>query len=174
MYTPQYLIRLNSEQFNDTVVCLGTQLLNIVDCIKDYLPEHNWYISDILINNSTEEILSFEPPNLKKIGNLKNFKEFVSQVDQFIWGVFIAVEAENSVSENLEAYTEDIEFRNLDIDGVILEIRAFDTTFFQICSEDLGIIKRLAQKYQLSQIITSSGQIIDLPSSPHINPDNEQ
>ncbi|MES2273048.1 MAG: hypothetical protein V4487_02520 [Chlamydiota bacterium] len=48
---------------------------------------------------------------------------------------------------NSEISTEDEQFRALDFNGILIEIRAFDTSFFEIYSEDEGVIKKISNKF---------------------------
>lgn len=45
------------------------------------------------------------------------------------------------------AGTEDEPFRSLDLNGVLIEIRAFDTSYFEIYSENKILMERLAELY---------------------------
>lgn len=59
----------------------------------------------------------------------------------------IANEIKNEKLEKIEICTEDEAFRILNLNEVYLEIRTFDTSFFEIFSEDEGIIKMLSDKF---------------------------
>lgn len=50
---------------------------------------------------------------------------------------------------SVELETEDETFRSIACDGILLEIRTFDTTYFGIYSEDYELIKKLSQLYKV-------------------------
>lgn len=91
---------------------------------------------------------------LRKIGTDESFIKLSSQIDQFLSGVFFAIDnnCKNLKTEQLEVRTEDEQFRCLPIEEVLIEIRAFDTSFFEIYTEDEKIIKELAKKFDVSNI----------------------
>lgn len=47
---------------------------------------------------------------------------------------------------NVKLETEDEPFRAINCSGVIMELRTFDTSYFEIYSENLKIIEKLAQR----------------------------
>jgi len=50
----------------------------------------------------------------------------------------------------VELETEDKPFRSIDSDGILMEIRAFDTTYFGIYAEDLELITKISKQYGIS------------------------
>ena len=115
------------------------------------LPSHVWYVADIDAFSEIPNRLGLNSSFLKEINGDTRLMQICSQIDQFLSGVFIAVDAEFSVKDInvLEVGTEDEKFRALPINGVLLEIRAFDTSFFVIYSEKENIIKDLANKFKV-------------------------
>jgi len=76
----------------------------------------------------------------------------LSDEPQFIWGVFLCIDKKYS-SQNVigvELETEDKPFRSIDSDGILMEIRAFDTTYFGIYAEDLELITKISKQYGIS------------------------
>lgn len=138
MYKPKFLITLKAKDFYpDNFVCLGSQLITIVRHLQPLLTPHIWFAADI------------DTFILKKIGDDEAMIKMCSEVDQFLSGDFCAIEnqyAEQNLS-SLEVATEDEQFRPIDINGVLIEIRAVDTSYFEIYSEDRDLIRGIAKKF---------------------------
>lgn len=87
--------------------------------------------------------------SLKKIGAISNLQKIAQEMDQFLSGVFLAIRKDTLVKNKILLGTEDSEFRQLEIDGVIIEIRAFDTAYFEIYSDDYTLIKSISDHYHM-------------------------
>ena len=152
MFNPKYRVLLTSKCFpKDKVVCLGTQLISIIKSIKDFLPPHVWYGADVEAagKGAKKHNLNNIQPNI--IGNDLQFIDYCAEIEQFIWGVFLCVD-DNFSSQNihgLELETEDESFRSIACDGILVEIRTFDTTYFEIYSEDIEFMKKISQLYKV-------------------------
>lgn len=135
----------------DKVVCLGTQLSLIVSFTKDFLPRHLWYGAGVDAVGKGAKAYNVHDIQLNLIGDDFRFAEYCSQIEQFIWGVFLCIDSafasQNIQGVELEA--EDKSFRSIPCEGVLLEIRAFDTSYFEIYSEDVGLMKKLSEKYNV-------------------------
>jgi hypothetical protein len=152
MFYPNYLIRLKKQHFDDKsqAVCLGPQLLQILNCIEQSLSLCFWYGADMDSTFFTEDtdMLNFTDYLLKKIGDIAQLKKLVSQIDQFLSGVFIAISKDVLIVDNtIDLATLDPEFRSLDIEGVMIEIRAFDTSYLEIYSNHYELMKRIANQF---------------------------
>ncbi len=150
MFSPKYRILITSKIFpQDKVVCLGTQLISIVNSIKDFLPQHVWYGADIeAVGKGARKYNNIQ---LNIIGTDSQLIKYCSEVEQFIWGEFLCIDT-NFSSQNfqrIELETEDPSFRSINCNGVLLEIRTFDTTYFGIYSEDVELIKQLSKIYNV-------------------------
>lgn len=88
---------------------------------------------------------------LSEIGSDEALIKLSSQINQFLSGVFLAIN-KNTINlkiEQLKVGTEDEQFRSLPLEGILIEIRAFDTSLFEIYTEDKKIIKELTQKFNI-------------------------
>jgi hypothetical protein len=162
MFNPKYRILLRSECFPpDEFICLGTQLISIVDSIKEFLPQHIWYGADVEATGNWANLeaagkdlweYNLNSFQLNVIGTDSQFIEYCSLVQQFIWGEFLCIDSNFSSQniQNVELGTEGEQFRPITCDGVLLEIRAFDTTFFEIFAEDIELIKKLSKIYNVT------------------------
>lgn len=154
IFKPKFTIQLEPKNFPPgQVVCLGSQLIAIVNCIKHTLAPHTWYGADIIAVGKEIKKHNLSRVFLKEIGTDLSMIELCSGTDQFLSGVFLAIRNEfsNQKLDNIEADTEDEEFRPLNIGGVLIEIRAFDTSFFEIFSEDELLIKKISDTFGLSR-----------------------
>ena len=151
MFKPKYLIRLSKNNFSlNDFACQGKQLEDILNFIKNLLPTHIWFGSDIWTNSNRYLNDNFESFKLKKIGDLTTLICLASQTSQFMNGIFVAIKKEEASLEasfDLELDTEDEEFRIIDLTGIIMEIRAFDTSYFEIYSENMDLIQKIASHY---------------------------
>ncbi len=151
MFNANYLTSLLKINFNSDIVCSGTQLVEIVEFLESFLPSIVWYGADISIISNTD--IFFVDDRLSdlipiKIGDSGELKKQSSKVSQFLSGVFIARKNEILWPENIQIGTENLTFRSLEINDIILEIRAFDTTYFEIYSDDYELIKKISTHYR--------------------------
>ncbi len=163
MFNPKYRILLMSECFSrDRVVCLGTQLISIVNSIKDFLPQHVWYGADIDAVGKGAWKYNLNRFQLKLIGSDLQFIEYCSEIEQFIWGEFLCIDCNSSSQniQNVELETEDEPFRPIDCTGVLMEIRAFDTTYFEIYSQDIELMQKISKIYSVDIENTLSHKIL--------------
>src|ERR1700689_580017 len=139
MFEPKYLICLNKTVFfPEQVVCLGSQLKSIIKNISELIEAHVWFCADIDAFSPIPKKLGIDLFRLKKIGNNSSMINLCENIDQFLSGVFIAIREENEKLQcpDLRVGTEDEQFRSLNLEGVIIEIRAFDTSYFELYSDD--------------------------------------
>lgn len=152
MFNPKYRILLTSQRFpKDGVVGLGSQLISIINSIQRYMPPHFWYGADVEAVGRGARKHCLNNIQLKKIGSDEQFIEYCSEIDQFIWGVFLCID-KNFLYENIQSIeleTEDEPYRSIDAKGILMEIRAFDTTFFGIYTENVELITKLSEIYNI-------------------------
>ena len=152
MFNPKYRILVTSKCFpKDKAIGLGTQLILLLDSVKNYLPSHIWYGADVEGVGKNIENRNLSDVQISLIGSDLQFIEYCSGIEQFIWGVFLCVDKKFS-SQNIvgiELETEDEPFRSVNFNGVLMEIRAFDTTYFEIYSEDFDLISKISSIYNV-------------------------
>ncbi|MEX0961297.1 MAG: hypothetical protein WDZ28_00360 [Simkaniaceae bacterium] len=151
MFEPKYLIRLDTKVFsNAQAICLGSQLLSIIKNLSELIEPHIWLCADIDAISSIPQKLGIESFQLKKIGDDSSLINLCENIDQFLSGIFVAIIKKNQANLNdldLCTRTEDEPFRSLDLDDVLIEIRAFDTSYFEIYSENKPLMEKLAELY---------------------------
>jgi hypothetical protein len=153
MFNPKYRILITSKCFpKDGVISLGTQLISIVSSIEHYLMPHLWYGADVDAVGKGARKYGLNNIQLNKIGSDLQFIEYCSEIEQFIWGVFLCID-KNFSSQNfqgIELETEDEPFRPINAKGIVMEIRTFDTTYFELYSEDEVLINELSKMYDVN------------------------
>lgn len=135
----------------NTVACLGLQLQGILGVITQEYPDLIWYVADINAVQVMPDDITRSDPAPKYIGSKERIIDFAGLFDQFLTGVFLAVPMESHTRMPNQMYvTEDLPFRK--IDPAVLEIRAFDTSYFEIYSTEKHILTRLSLVYHVSII----------------------
>lgn len=140
------VIRLTGEHFNsERFSCTGEQLGIILDRLKPLIKSCDWYIADLEnIPGPTNSLYESHKPVL--IGSTEALLDFTRTVSQFSSGIFLAVPNINSVVHwERSFWTDDEPFQELD--EAFLEIRAFDTSYFEIYAERADLIRDLANSF---------------------------
>ncbi len=151
MFEPKYLICLDEKVFShDQVVCLGSQLKSIIQNLIELIEPLVWFCADVDAISPIPEKLGIDSFQLRKIGDSHSLINLCENIDQFLSGVFIAIKEKNHNFKWTDLYigTEDEQFRSLNLDGVLIEIRAFDTAYFELYSDDSILMKKLSQMYE--------------------------
>lgn len=152
MFEPKYLIRLDTQAFShDQAVCLGSQLNSIIKNLSELIEPHIWFGADVDAISPMPKKLGINSFQLRKIGDRHSLINLCENIDQFLSGVFIAVKEKNQNFKCLELRvgTEDEQFRSLNLDGILIEIRAFDTSYFEVYSDNLILMERLSKIYKI-------------------------
>ncbi len=155
MFNPKYQVSLKTECFpRDTFICLGTQLISIINALKDFLPKHVWYGADVAATGKgamKTNINGFQP---NPIGTDLDFIQYCTGINQFIWGVFLCIDSSylSQNIKNVELETEDEPFRPIDWNGILLEIRTFDTSYFEIYSETEEITQIISKQFNFTEL----------------------
>jgi hypothetical protein len=144
------ILRLRGEDIDGrNVCCLGSQLAQIVAAVEKYLGVVNWYAADVevvgpssLAQGSTSEF----------VGGSDKLISVAGGIDQFLRGVFLAVSAEKAKPKFREFIdTEDPV--DVDLGDALVEIRAFDTTFFEILTPDKTFAGILSGAFHVTPVL---------------------
>lgn len=152
MFEPKYLIRLDKKAFvHDQVVCLGSQLKSIIKDLSELIEPHVWFGADVDAISPMPKKLGVDSFQLRKIGDSHFLVNLCENIDQFLSGIFIAVKEQNQnvKCSELRVGTEDEQFRSLNLDGILIEIRAFDTSYFEIYSDNPILMEKLSKIYKI-------------------------
>lgn len=147
MNSPQlYVVRLTGTQLKgESTCCSGEQLRELLHQLKSWVNDCVWHVSDVKTNNSVESLVSGELQKQRLSTDFLN--ELCSQVDQFLSGIFLAVPAKIDMPHlNPGLVTEDEP--TVDLGDAILEIRAFDTSYFELYTADNKLAEWLKNFYQ--------------------------
>lgn len=150
MNTPKFLIKIQYVNGN----CLGKQLVSILEVLNP-LFKPTWYVADVEINGPMHFKFGLEGWIPKRLGNTLEVIKLAQGVDQFLSGVFFALPMDVGPTWNREFATEDDLFR--DLEEAILEIRAFDTSYFEIYTSDLQIIETLQKYFPNESVLLEKG-----------------
>lgn len=153
MFNPKYRISLTKKCFpEDKVVCLGHQLISIVNALKDFLPKHMWYGANVDAVGKGAMRANVNDIQLSLVGTDFEFIQYCAEIDQFIWGFFVCMDNRFLAQsiEGVELGTEDPAFRSIDCNGILLEMRTFDASYFEIYSEEKEIINIISKKFNFS------------------------
>lgn len=152
MFDPKYRLLIPPESFpEDQCICLGSQLISVIDVLKKILPAHMWYGADVQSVGKKRVNLNLSGFQLKSIGSDEQFISYCLNISQFIWGVFVCV-SKVCLPSNVELGTEDEPFRSIPCNGVLIEIRMFDTSYIEIYSEDVNMLKKISANFMKSRI----------------------
>ena len=152
MFEPKYLLHLDKKAFShEQVVCLGSQLKSIIKNLSELIEPHVWFGADVDAISPMPQKLGVNSFQLRKIGDSHSLVNLCENIDQFLSGVFVAVKEKNKnfKCSELRVGTEDEQFRSLNLDGILIEIRAFDTSYFEVYSDNLILMERLSKTYKI-------------------------
>jgi hypothetical protein len=145
MPRPRYRLQLNAKNFGDQFVGTTDQLRTLLDFVATSLDDCDWYVGHVELTDL--RFAAFEGWTPQRVGNIEALLRLLAPDAQFIWGVFLALPTSVAQPDWPEAIsTEDARFR--DIGSARLEIRAFDTTVWELYSSDAGLMQRVAEKFR--------------------------
>jgi hypothetical protein len=141
-------LRLPGRSINgQSVSCTGLQLVEILMILKVRLTDHRWLIADVSTNDGKipAEIIFGQ---LSIISSTEELIEISSNIDQYLSGIFLSIPMRiNNPRMRILLDTEDDP--TLDLEDSILEIRAFDTTYFEVYSSELDILRVISNHFKL-------------------------
>lgn len=144
----QGTIKLSGKEINNEIACTtGSQLVKTLQIIKEDLIECVWYCGDISTNHDLRTGSSKQRVESFKIEDTEQLIQLAIQVDQFLSGVFVAI-PKNIYYLSLDHDFDTESDPTNDLGEAILEIRAFDTSFFEFYSSKPEIIGRLTEYFK--------------------------
>ena len=130
------ILRLRGESIDGRhVCCLGSQLARIVTSLMGQLADVSWYIADVEVIG-TSRLAQGQTPQF--VGQSHQFVALVQDVDQFLRGVFLAVRG-GRLQPHFRERIDTEDPVNVDLGDALVEIRAFDTTYFELLTMDSAI-----------------------------------
>jgi hypothetical protein len=147
MSKPDYRIQLTGDILpHQLVACTGEQLALVLKVLTATHQTMNWYVADVIMTTDQIQwdIYSSTRPCL--IGNTDTLISICGKIEQFSSGVFLGVNMnDHAISWAKEYETEDLAFEDNEFAAV--EIRAFDTTYFEIYSSDIELLNKLVEQF---------------------------
>ncbi|MDQ1232537.1 hypothetical protein QE450_000035 [Paenibacillus sp. SORGH_AS306] len=144
-----FLLRLHERHFKSEINCLGEQLVEIINCIREETSDLIWFAFDVfgssdrafaeLFSNAYSEFLSTD-----------ELIEKASGVIQFYSGVFIGIKKGRHVEWNFDRLPDTEENEGLQHPEAEIEIRPFDTSYFEIYGMDSTIESKIKLHFMLS------------------------
>lgn len=126
--------------------CLGEQLAMLIGAIASLTADCLWFAGDV---NTTAGYPFFAPQGgtvCVEVGQTQAVIAAVRMYVQFTDGVFLAVPRERrSLIENVIVRTEAPTYMQLA--GALVEIRTFDTSYFEVYSASTEIIGSLQRRF---------------------------
>lgn len=141
-----YKLEIRSENFQSDVICMGWQLSQILKAFIS-LSGISWAIYDIYGSTNSNLFKLFPKDKFDNIF-FKNTADLISSVNkihQFESGVFCLVD-KNKKIKFLDDVPETESDEGIQVKNALLEIRAFDYTYFEVYSEDLEFLERIKIK----------------------------
>jgi len=142
---PTSVLRLDREAFGATAACLGWQLGGMLTVIGQTRRNLQWYAADV--HAIGPWLFRGRSPEPARIGDHETTVRACEGVSQFASAVFAGVlpELEAPVFRAGGLWTEDEE--GADLGDSLVEIRAFDATYWSVESTDLELMRNLERRY---------------------------
>ena len=132
--------------------CLGSQLVRVVHVISRVRADLEWYAADVEVNVGEFPARGRQPVF---IGSSANLADVAGKVDQFLYGVFLAVDAEMKSPQFRSAIdTEDSV--DADLGDAVIEIRTFDTTYIEIHTCDEAVSEQISRTFGVAPLGNTS------------------
>jgi len=151
---PQCYLLIEQEAFTDkSAACLGSQLIELAHFFEQAAPFCTWHAADLDCYGN-DHLREFSGYSLKKLGGYKELIQLSEHTVQFLSGVFIAANHSGEMEKAIEVSTEDERFRPIDCDDVLIEIRAFDTSYFEVYSAFTPLLEELSNHFGGKNVVT--------------------
>ena len=147
MTKPTYCIRLSGMDITKELIsCTGAQLCTLLNILCEHEKKITWYAADVTMIPNKKDWELYKQYRPLMIGDTTRFIELCQQVAQFTSGVFLATFEINNLKSWAKDYeTEGEEFA--DNEFADIEIRAFDTSYFEIYSKSENILNPFIGRY---------------------------
>ncbi|WP_148302641.1 hypothetical protein [Caldalkalibacillus mannanilyticus] len=125
--------------------CLGEQMADILSVINTESRTLYWYVFDVDYYNHSEEI--FKSP-ISRFDCTEDLINASKKVEQFLSCVFIATKHDN-IQWDMEKLPKTEEDKGLQHEEALIEIRAFDTTYFEVYVQEFNVANRLKLAFKI-------------------------
>lgn len=139
---PTFILRLSGEHFQNEISCLGEQLVQILTCIQLETSNFTWFAFDVFGGgNQPSEVLFPKPYSV--ILNTDELINRAKEIAQFHSGVFIGIKKGKDIVWDSGRLPETEESEGLQHPEAEIEIRPFDTSYFEIYGTDINIKNKI-------------------------------
>ncbi len=129
---PELMLKVTSKCLdNDSVECTGEQLSMLVNIISVTFEDLTWYASDVDMMPYMDFWKMYHDDDLKIVGETKKLEDMSRIVPQFLSGVFIAIQNSDIGGPSIKNFSTEEEMF-VDIGNASIQIRAFDTSYFEV------------------------------------------
>lgn len=143
---PTFILRLSGKHFQSEIGCLGKQLAQILASIQDETSSFNWFAFDVFGSSNQPSDVLFPRPYSEILSTdelIKKAKEIV----QFHSGVFIGIRKGKEIGWETNTLPETEESEGLQHPEAEIEIRTFDTSYFEIYGMDIAIGNKIKSSF---------------------------
>jgi hypothetical protein len=141
-------MRISGQKIDGSgISCTGNQLLAILRILQGGNEPYIWFGADVHCD-TPEKWQPWSSNALPKaIGTIEDLANLASSVSQFESGIFLAVpENLTAPSWNRRFFTDESQFPVLG--PAVIEVRAFDCSYFEIYVRDASLLSALAQRFE--------------------------
>jgi hypothetical protein len=141
---PTCIVRLDARSFGDVpTVCQGMQIAAVVAAIAAAKRDLTWYAADVEVIGPP--FVANRDSTPVRVGDAATVIEIAASLAQFESGVLagVPVACANPEFRAGGLWTEDDE--SADLGDAVVEIRAFDTTYILICTNDDRVAEAMTQ-----------------------------
>ena len=146
MTAPRFCLSLTGAEINESEFsCSGEQLCLLLTELMTVQRDIKWFACDVSAVNLPLYWKSFSDGTPREVGTADDFLRQIKAVEQFESAVIFATDGDSTQEFSLEHFTEDERFT--DIEFANLQIRAFDTTYFELYSTDKALLEEVHNRF---------------------------
>jgi hypothetical protein len=125
--------------------CLGSQLALLIESMAAHTADCTWYAGDVNTNSGYPAFANYGR-SCARVGTTQILIDNVQLYEQFLDGVFVAVPVNcGGRVDGVDVYTEAPE--RMQIPGATIEIRTFDTSYFEVYTTSAEIVATLRDRF---------------------------
>lgn len=144
-----FILRLDHKYFRNENICLGGQLVEIINCIKEETSDLVWFTFDVLAS-SNQVVKELFPDEYSEFLSTEELIQKANEIIQFYSGVFIGIKKGKHVEWNFDRLPDTEEDEGLQHLEAEIEIRPFDTSYFEVYGMDRSIEYKIKSCLMLS------------------------
>ncbi|MBN6888314.1 hypothetical protein ACUXCC_002325 [Cytobacillus horneckiae] len=140
----KYTLRLyGNEHFNDELSCLGWQLAKLLEGLKTVSEDYKWYVFDLYgtSEGGFNQYFLTNSNGLCEFFSIDTLIKSSKKIIQYETGVFVMFPKQAQLVMSFDEYPRTEEEEGMQIPKSIIEIRAFDFSYFEVYCNDEKFIK---------------------------------